>query len=208
MNREAWLQDATLLLEEEILAPQGVKLPEHWAVGVGFPKSSSGAIGQAWAPAAASDGKTCSIFLSPILGEDRVRLLATLLHECIHVAVGHQHRHGGEFKRVARAVGLEGKLTATFAGPALHTKLLSMATDLGEYPHVPLTLGRKFRGGELPKDGGEEPSGGAAPEKKPSRWPRYQSTTEPTYTVVVSARAVEAFGPPRDPWGNEMEIKS
>lgn len=35
-------------------------------------------------------------------------------------------------------------------------------------------------------------------------WVRYMSASHPGYRVVVSPRMIQAFGPPRDPWGEKM----
>lgn len=211
MNREQWLRTAAERLDLAVLAPQGARLPEHWAISVRFPRGSRKAIGQAWPAGTAADGKTHHILISPILGnEDIVNLLQVVLHECIHVAVGNKHGHGGEFKRVARAVGLEGKLTATTVseGSVLYKQLEALAKELGPYEHVTLVPRARMRGGETPRvpDGGDEGGGEEAP-KKQRGWVRYQSTREPKYTVVVSPKSVEEWGAPRDPWGIEMEVK-
>lgn len=46
-------------------------------------------------------------------------ILATLVHELVHTAVGTRVRHRAPFRRLALAVGLRGRMTATVAGPAL-----------------------------------------------------------------------------------------
>lgn len=212
MNREQWLHSAADWLDHNILKPHGARLPAKWSIGVGFPRGSAKAIGQCWPGSLATDGETVHMIISPTLGNgDLVNLLQVVLHECIHAAVGNQHKHGGEFKRVARAVGLEGKLTATFVseGNPLAAHLRSLAESLGEYPHVELVpRPRGFRGGETPVP--RDPDGGGEdPEKKPSMsgWVRYRSTREETYTLLVSPRSVENHGAPRDPWGETMVPK-
>jgi len=57
-----------------------------------------------------------------------------LAHAYLPVGSG----HGKEFGRVARGVGLEGKLTATVAGEDLVTDFDAILESLGEYPHSSL----------------------------------------------------------------------
>lgn len=35
-------------------------------------------------------------------------------------------------------------------------------------------------------------------------WVRYMSPTHPGYRALVSPRQLQAFGPPKDPWGDKM----
>jgi hypothetical protein len=68
-------------------------------------------------------------------------VLSTLLHELIHAFVGIKAKHGKDFKLVAVKSGLEGKMTATTAGPELLARLETLAKTLGRYPHASLGLG-------------------------------------------------------------------
>ena len=47
-------------------------------------------------------------------------------------------RHRGAFARVAKTIGLEGKMTATTPGEALRTRLKELIAKIGEYPHARL----------------------------------------------------------------------
>lgn len=49
--------------------------------------------------------------------------------------------HKGGFARMAKRLGLEGKMTATVAGPALAEDLAGIAKKLGDYPHAALRPG-------------------------------------------------------------------
>lgn len=189
MTREDWLKEATLLIEQQILMEQNVNLPLDWTVSVGFPYGNTRAIGQAWDKAASADDKTHNIFISPILGKDDiVNLLQVLLHEAIHIAVGVDQKHGGEFKRVARSVGLEGKLTATFVSPntVLYNRLLAIAEKLGEYPHEQIQLKTKEK------------------KKRESNFITLVSTNNPEYTLKIKKQIVEEHGYPLDSDGDEM----
>ena len=136
-NREDWLQSAVgelrpLLIEAE--APEF--LTPH--VSVGWAKGARGGngktIGQCWDKRASGDKERAHIFISPEL-TDPIEVLAVLLHEMVHAAVGTECGHRGPFRKVAKATGLEGKMTATFAGEILQKKLGWVRKALGEYPH-------------------------------------------------------------------------
>lgn len=95
-------------------------------------------IGEAWSGEAASDG-VVQIFISPYLIEV-TEVLATLVHEVCHAVVGNKEKHNKVFGKCARAVGLEGKLTATYAGEKLIAEFAAWLPALGDYPHAKLDL--------------------------------------------------------------------
>lgn len=138
-NREAWLIAATAEISD-IIGKHGVTVPTV-RVSVGFPKGGRGnngkAIGQCWPASAAADSAP-QIFIHPSQS-DSVRVLDILTHELIHAADGNKSGHKGEFARVAKAVGLTGKMTATVAGESLTVTLREIVGRLGEYPHAALT---------------------------------------------------------------------
>ena len=82
-------------------------------------------------------------------------MLDTLVHEMVHAIVGTECGHKGAFKHLARAVGLEGKLTATHAGDYLAATLVSINSTLagrfGAYPHAPLKVNKRKKGSRLIK---------------------------------------------------------
>jgi len=135
-TREQWLNDAAEAMRS-IFDEQDAKAYPKFRVSCGFPKGARGkAIGQAWHPDASSDD-TVEVFISPELS-DVVKVMATLLHELIHAIVGNDVGHKGPLKDLAKAVGLEGKMTATVAGEDLTLRLLVIARSLGPYPHAQL----------------------------------------------------------------------
>lgn len=145
-TREAWLHAAADLLWSDVLAPvlgEGKEKPK-WTISVGFPFRSSKAIGQCWDPAVASD-EASAIFISPKLHEvdSEQGVLATLLHEMIHAAVGVECGHRGAFRRTALAAGLEGKMTATVAGDDLIGTFKTLSEKLKAYPHGALNPGMR-----------------------------------------------------------------
>jgi hypothetical protein len=57
------------------------------------------------------------ILVSPVIA-DSMRVAGILAHELIHASVGVEHGHKGPFRQMAKALGLEGKMTATTEGEA------------------------------------------------------------------------------------------
>lgn len=136
-TREAWLTAAVRDLTP-LYAAVGATLPPV-RVSVGWPGGrgkKQAVIGQCWAPDAASDG-VAQVFISPTLA-DPATVLSTLVHELVHAVDRNTSGHRGQFARIARAVGLTGKMTATTAGEALSARLAAVAAGLGTYPHAAL----------------------------------------------------------------------
>ena len=75
--------------------------------------------------------------------DDSLRVLDVLVHELIHAIDDCQSGHGAPFRRIALAVGLTGKMTATVASPELEEKLKVILEKLGEYPHAKIQAVKK-----------------------------------------------------------------
>jgi hypothetical protein len=159
MTREEWLLEMELHLAPDLAqigAPLSVELVR---VSVGFPSrrglsARNRVIGQCWAAAASTEGRH-EIFVSPLIGTS-LEAAAVLAHELVHSAVGVAAGHRGPFRKVALAMGLEGKMTATVAGPKLTDRLNALIAKLGEYPHAamnPKLSGIKKEGTRLLKAG-------------------------------------------------------
>lgn len=138
-TREAWLTRALPTIKEWIIKagaenfqdPQvSIGLPSRGALAMGKRRC----IGECWDQKTTASGKRCVIFISPLL-QKPVQVLDVFTHELIHAAVGVEHKHKKPFKKIAREVGLEGKITATIAGEVLKGKLERLAKELGDYPH-------------------------------------------------------------------------
>ncbi|HEV3459867.1 MAG TPA: hypothetical protein VHG32_25250 [Thermoanaerobaculia bacterium] len=139
-TREEWLLSAVDQLRPSFLA-HGVAVPVAVHVSIGFPSTGALArrrrrIGECW-PAEASPDGLHHLFVSPLLAEP-VPVLATLVHELVHAAVGNRAGHGPPFRRLALALGLHGRMTATSAGPELAARLADLAVRLGTFPHAAL----------------------------------------------------------------------
>lgn len=133
-TREEWLTAAIELLAP-LYAEVGESLPTV-RVSVGWPGGSgrnNSVIGQCWATAASGDSVS-QIFISPVL-DDAVRVLDVLAHELIHALDDNESGHKGRFAKVAKGIGLTGKMTATVAGAELEARLQGLAVELGAYPH-------------------------------------------------------------------------
>lgn len=139
MNREQWLELAVQKLKDGFFAPIGETVPPV-RVSIGLPSSRAlsskrRSIGECWSPNSSKDGLS-QVFISPILTDSNV-ILATLAHELIHAIVP-DAGHKKPFKRIALAVGLTGKMTATVAGPELLIRLNDLIKEIGEIPHAAL----------------------------------------------------------------------
>lgn len=140
MNREEYLEKAIEelkpLFKRNNYELPGVKVTCSWPGG----GSARTRIGECWARAASS-ADINEIFISPVI-DDSVRALDILVHELCHAVDDCQNGHRKPFGRIARAVGLEGKLTATVAGEALTAELIKIVEKIGEYPHKALNPGQ------------------------------------------------------------------
>lgn len=138
-TREEWLQD----LAENVrpwFADLGVTVPPV-RIGVGFTSKGarSARIGECWSPEAVSDGVP-EVYMHPRLGTAE-EVAHVLVHELIHAGVGNQAKHGPKFRKVAVALGLGGRMTATVPTPALTERLAPVLAKLGPYPHAALKGG-------------------------------------------------------------------
>lgn len=139
-TREDWLNgfiEASRAKFESVNAP----LPVNVRVSVGF--TSRGIkgtrIGECWSDSASEDGHY-EIFIKPTL-DGEARICDVLTHELVHAAVGIESGHGQAFKRVALALGLVGKMTATTASSDWYAWALPIITELGPMPYGALKGG-------------------------------------------------------------------
>lgn len=119
LTREQWL---TRMLRNNIttlLGRHGASVPVDCKVSVGFPGGGSARkrIGECW-PRARSSIKVNEIFINPKISDVR-KIVDVLIHEAIHASDDCASGHKGHFAKVAKSVGLTGKMTATVAGPEL-----------------------------------------------------------------------------------------
>ena len=141
MNREQWLHECIQKIRPDF-ERFGHPLPEKIRASCSWPSKSGLAnkkrrIGEAWSAKNSAD-ESCEVFISPVL-KDPVEVSATLVHELVHCAVGVEEGHKGKFTRLAKAIGLEGKMTATRPGESLTVRLREITDRIGPYPHAELT---------------------------------------------------------------------
>lgn len=142
--RERWLEQAGAIMVGWF--PEDSR-PGPFRVSVGWPSrrataASNRRIGECWAGSNAADGVP-QIFISPAIA-DPIEVLGILLHELVHVATpGAGHK--APFSRLAKPLGLEGKMTATKVGADLKKRLNTLIKKLGDYTHAALSAnsGRK-----------------------------------------------------------------
>jgi hypothetical protein len=189
-TREEWLIKATALLKptfKKLNAP----IPAKLMLGCGWPRGGKAeVIGQCFGKTWTGD-ETTHIFISPTQAND-IEVLAILAHELVHAAVGCEEGHKGRFKKVARELGLEGKLTATTVSEKspLYPLLQEISKKLGKYPHSKMSnKGKGSKGGSGYK------------------WPRLVSPTIPEYTFQMSPKLIAKHGFPLDPVGDRMIVK-
>lgn len=138
-TREQWLNMAMIELKT-LFKQHGVDVPDLVRASCGFPSKSALSaknrrIGECWNARASAD-KHAEIFISPTIS-DSMRVLDILAHELIH-ACHPGDGHGKMFKRTAKAIGLEGKMTATVAGESFKQWAAPVIEKIGNYPHADL----------------------------------------------------------------------
>mgnify|MGYP003109789586 FL=1 len=107
--------------------PSGGKRTKNKTLGVCFNRESS-------------KSNINEIFVSPVV-EDSMRVLDILAHEMIHAIDDCKSGHKGTFRKIAKAIGLEGKMTATTAGDWLKGILEGIIKSIGKYPHAEVSTG-------------------------------------------------------------------
>jgi hypothetical protein len=132
-SHQAWLASAYKALHAKYL-PQAPK-PKDVIVSYGFTKGrgrKGTAIGQCFADPVPAK-KRAVIFVHPCQWTTPLDVLHVLLHEAIHAQFP-KAGHKAEFADMARALGLEGKMTATVPSKTLAAELKKLAKKLPTFP--------------------------------------------------------------------------
>ena len=150
-TREEWLQEAISELSATVFKREGVTVPPVH-VSVGYPKGvrTVGKVVGVCHPAGLSEDEQAHIFINPCVKHSE-QVLAILAHELVHAVDNCESGHKGRFADIAKAIGLEGKMTATVAGEELAQGLNVMVSKLGEYPHAILRDGGRKQGTRMLK---------------------------------------------------------
>jgi hypothetical protein len=186
-NRERWLNDMMVELNERVFKQAGYKLNlKKIKISCGFPVGRATAknktIGQCFNDAVNGYNE---IFIHPCQ-ETSVEVGAVLVHELVHAYDNCQNGHNHVFRKIALAVGLQGKMTATTHTEELKEVIETIVKDIGEYPHKKLDY---------------------TPRKKQStRLIKIHCDIEhPEYIARVSRKTLE-MGLPTCPCGHRMEV--
>jgi hypothetical protein len=191
-HREPWLH-ALIAAMKPIFAKHGASVPNNVRVSCGFPsiRALNGVqnqrIGECWGETESKDG-SFEILISPTLA-DPMRVAGVLAHELIHAIVGVEMGHRGPFKRLAVAIGLTGKMSATVESDAFKRALEPILDGLGPYPHAELDARKRSSG----------------PKKQGTRLLKAMCPLC-NYTVRVTQKWVDAVGLPHCPVHGAMEI--
>lgn len=153
VNSEEYLTSAAHRLIEEHFAPIGMDtdcdsgnaLADKLRVRVGYPttggiRASGATLGQCIGPQHSEGGFT-EIFVNPRLSDPK-EMLAVVVHELVHAAVGHKQGHGKTFMRALAKVGISGETAKTACTPSeeLEQVLDDIINELGTMPHDAITL--------------------------------------------------------------------
>jgi hypothetical protein len=138
ITREQWLLNFAAAARP-MFKKAGAPLPKKIRMSVGFPSKGIRAktIGECWYSTSSAD-KHHEIFIRPSLQASASRIADVLTHELIHAALGPEAGHGPVFKKVALALGLTGKMTATVAGPQWHEWAKPILKKIGKFPGAEL----------------------------------------------------------------------
>ena len=187
-TREAWLNQVGAGLAAGPFAAAGAEVPTNWRAAIGFPSTGRKGkrIGECWASAASADGHF-EILIRPDVDQP-MELAAILAHELIHATVGLAAKHGPKFRRVAVAIGLEGKMTATTHGLAFRAALAPILDAAGPVPHAALGFGAS-----------------SAPPKQSTRMIKCQCA-ECGYVVRTARSWIDDMGAPLCPAHGAMEV--
>jgi hypothetical protein len=142
-TREEWLNVVLHKHVAPLLAKSGAEVPKDCKVSVGFPGGGSAKkrIGECWPRSRSSIGVN-EIFLNPAMTKVET-LVDTLIHEAIHAADDCKSGHKGFFRRTALAVGLEGKMTSTHAGPALSLFIKNVIASMPAFEYGSLDISQR-----------------------------------------------------------------
>jgi hypothetical protein len=132
-TREEWLV-AFMEAAKPVFLEAGHPIPLNTRVSVGFTSNGykSNAVGECWMSEASSDGHF-EIFINPTTQTD-ARIADIFTHELCHAALA-TTKHDKQFGNLARALGLDGKLTATVAGSEWYRWAAPILDSIGAMPY-------------------------------------------------------------------------
>lgn len=192
-HREAWLKAVARRLSP-LFREWGHPLPFNIRMTCGFPSTrlligqKNQRIGECWHAQSSKDSHV-EIMISPVL-DDPMKVAGVLAHELIHAACGPDVGHKGPFRKIAKKLGLEGRMTATTEGAAFKQMMQPILDDIGPYPHAALNAAKRVRS-EYKKQG--------------TRLIKAECS-DCGYTVRVTRKWVDDVGVPHCPEHGPMEV--
>lgn len=183
-TREQWL-NACIGLHAQSFLNEGFELPKI-RIACGFPsigatRRKNKTIGQCF-PSAASNDSAIEILISPVV-DSIMEVSAIVAHELCHAVLPSGTGHRAPFKRLAKAIGLAGKATATHAGEDYVAEYAPKLESLGMYPHAVLNVN-------------------ANRKKQSTRM--IKASCDCGYTVRLSRKWLDDMGAPHCPAHGEM----
>ena len=147
-----WFEKATQSLSDKVFRPHGFKVPKNIRINVSEMRTANKTtahttLGRCY-PTHFTTGKhdnpapkreqvnIIQMNIATTGKDNSVNVLDTLAHELIHAIDDNKsgHKKGGAFDKMARAIGLEGKLTSTYAGEELKGRLNGIIKTIGKFP--------------------------------------------------------------------------
>ncbi len=137
VNREAWLRGAYSLLRKELIKECPAQVALSWSFPArGGTSANRRTIGECHYKGASAGGAVEGdrvVLISPTLREP-AKIVETLLHEMVHVALPMGTGHRKQFSRLAARVGLIKPWTATKASPELAKRIEGFLKTLPAWP--------------------------------------------------------------------------
>lgn len=152
--RAAYLEQAYDQIREDLMheAPLRTEVAFAYSFPSRAARHRAGRVGEChYARLAGSEaGERFFLLVHPSEWTDDLRVLAVLAHEMAHATLGRQAGHGPRFAALVRRIGLDGRPTATFAGPAFTRWVEANRVHLPPFPAGALHLiGRRVQGTRL-----------------------------------------------------------
>lgn len=201
-TREEWLNFVAQEMQP-LFSDLGYPLPKRVRASIGFTSSGvrSKHIGECWDKSHSDDGHF-EIFIVPTLMANKehmpIEVAAVLAHELVHACVGLKEGHGKTFRKVAKGIGLMGKMTATTTGPIFEQHLTPILAKAGPIPHA--KLNKQSAEGEDSEDG-------SSIKKKQTKRHIKCICTQCGYTVRTSRKWIDTVGAPHCPMHGGMEVQ-
>ncbi len=120
---------------------------------------------------------------------DSVEVAAIIAHELAHAALPIGTKHGAPFAKLVKALGLEGKATATTPGAEFKKLIAPTLARLGDVPHAKL-----------------DPSRSTLPKKQGTRMLKVECA-DCGFTVRMTKVWIETVGPAHCPEHGAMQVE-